>query len=330
VDVVGIGNAIVDALAEVSEAALGRLGLAKGAMTLVDDTAARELGAAVAPKLRRSGGSAANTMVGIASLGGAAGFLGKVGEDETGRLFVRDLEAAGVRCGHVQPSAAEATGTCLVLVTPDAQRTMATFLGASASLGPDDVDEAFVAGARIVYLEGYLWDRAPAKAAFRRAAEIAHRAGRQVALTLSDPFCVGRHRADFQALVAEHVDVLLANEHEALALWVTGDLETAIDRLGRAGRCSIAAITCSARGSIVLAGGRRHEVPAHPVARVVDTTGAGDLYAAGFLHGLAGGRSPEECGRLGSLAAAEVIGHFGARPEVGLAGLVARHGLGTP
>ncbi len=327
-EVVGIGNAIVDVLAEVDNLGLVRRGLPKGTMTLVDAERARALGASVEPKMRRSGGSAANTMVGIASLGGSAAFLGKVGDDELGHLFRHDLAAAGVEFGDVRPSLTEATGMCLVLVTPDAQRTMATFLGASARLGPDDVDADLVRDAEIVYLEGYLWDPPPAKEAFLRAAEIAHRADKQVALTLSDPFCVERHRAAFQSLVAEHVDVLLANEHELLALYETTDLDQAIDRLRRAGRCSTAAITRSAQGSAVLAQGLRFDVPAEPVDHVVDTTGAGDLYAAGFLHGLALGRPAAECGRLGSIAAAEVIGHFGARPEVNLAALAAGHGMG--
>jgi len=328
VDVVGIGNAIVDLLAEVDDAAIERHGLPKGGMTLVDAERALVLAAAVDPTMRRSGGSAANTMVGIASLGGSSAFLGKVGDDEIGRLFASDLSAAGVRFGNAAPSATEATGMCLVLVTPDGERTMATFLGASARLGPDDVNAAIVSGARILYLEGYLWDPPPAKEAFRKAARIAHAAGRQVALSLSDRFCVERHRADFCRLVADEVDILLGNEDELLSLYEAPDLEAALARLP--GRCAIAAITRGARGSVVLAQGQRRVVPAAPVDRVVDTTGAGDLYAAGFLHGLAQGRPPEACGRLGALAAAEVIGHFGARPEVDLAALALRHDVGAP
>jgi len=328
IEVVGIGNAIVDVLAEVDDAEVSGLGLRKGAMTLVDAERGRALRDSVEPKMRRSGGSAANTMVGIASLGGSAAFLGKVGDDELGRLFAADLAGAGVSFGDVPPSTTDATGMCLVLVTPEGERTMATFLGASACLGPEDVDAALVASARILYLEGYLWDPPPAMEAFRRAAEIAHRADRDVALTLSDPFCVERHRDAFRTLVAEHVDVLLANEHELLALYEAADLDAAIDQLRRAGRCATAAITRSAKGSIVLAGGRRHDIPAEPVDRVVDTTGAGDLYAAGFLHGLATGRPPDECAHIGSIAAAEVIGHFGARPEADLNALVARRAGG--
>ncbi len=327
-DVVGIGNAIVDVLAEVDDALLERCGLPKGGMTLVDAERAGTLAAAVVPRLRRSGGSAANTMVGIASLGGRSAFVGKVGDDELGRLFASDLAAAGVGVGDVPVSRVHATGMCLVLVTPDAQRTMATFLGASAHLEPADVDAALVESARSIYLEGYLWDPPPAMEAFRQAAAAAHRAGRAVALTLSDPFCVERHRDAFRVLVSEHVDVLFANESELLALYETGDLETAIACLRGTGRCATAAVTRSARGSVVIAHGERFDVPAEPVTRVLDTTGAGDLYAAGFLHGLAQGRPPAECGRLGALAAAEVISHFGARPEIDLAELLARRGVG--
>ena len=326
-DVVGIGNAIVDLLVEVDDAAIARRGLTKGVMTLVDAAQASAHLAAVEPRLKRSGGSAANTMVGVASLGGRSAFRGKVGDDDLGRHFVSDLREAGVKCGDVAPSSADTTGLCLVLVTPDHDRTMATFLGASATLGPDDVHAPTIAGARIVYLEGYLWDPPPAMEAFRKAAAIAHGADRQVALSLSDSFCVERHRAAFQRLVAEEVDILLGNEQELLALYQAPDLDTALARLPA--RCVTAAITRAAQGSIVLSCGERRSVPAVAVDRVVDTTGAGDLYAAGFLHGLAHGRSPEECGRLGALAAAEVISHFGARPETDLAELVTRHGMGA-
>jgi sugar/nucleoside kinase (ribokinase family) len=326
-DVIGIGNAIVDLLVEVDEATVSRHGLTKGAMTLVDAAQARTHLAAVEPRLRRSGGSAANTMAGVASLGGRSAFLGKVGDDELGRHFVRDLREAGVSIGNVPPSSTEATGLCLVLVTPDHDRTMATFLGASARLGPDDVDAETIAGAKIVYLEGYLWDPPPAMEAFRKAAAIAHQAGRQVALSLSDSFCVERHREAFRRLVADEGDILFCNERELLALYETPDLDTALDRLP--GRCVTAAITRAARGSIVLSCGERHAVAVEPVGRVVDTTGAGDLYAAGFLHGLAQGRPVEECGRLGAIAAAEVISHFGARPEIDLKELAARHGMGA-
>ena len=325
-DVLGIGNAIVDVLAEVDDAAIAHLGLPKGGMTLVDARRARDLGAGIAPRLRRSGGSAANTMVGVASLGGKSAFLGKVGDDELGRLFARDLEAAGVTWGRTAPLREEATGMCLVLVTADGERTMATFLGASARLGPDDVDEAAVARATFLYLEGYLWDPPPAMAAFRKAAELAHGAGRRVALSLSDRFCVERHRPDFERLVAEEVDVLLGNEDELLALYEAPTLEAALSRLPR--RSVTAAITRGARGAVVLSEGRRLEVPAEAVDRVVDTTGAGDLFAAGFLHGLARGVDAGEAGRMGAVAAAEVIGHFGARPAVDLATLVARNPAG--
>jgi sugar/nucleoside kinase (ribokinase family) len=324
--VLGIGNAIVDVLTHTDDAFLERQALPKGTMTLVDEERAETLYRLMEGTVKCSGGSAANTVVGVASLGGRGAYVGKVRDDELGRVFTEDIRSVGVSYELAAARTGPSTARCMIFVTPDAQRTMQTFLGASATLSPQDIDPDRVRRAGIVFLEGYLWDPPPAKAAFRRAAEIAHGAGRRVALTLSDPFCVERHRADFQALVAEHVDVLLANEHEALALWETADLDIAIDRL-RAGRCRTAAITCSARGSIVLDGNARHDVPPFPVSRVMDTTGAGDLYAAGFLHGLAEGRPAEECGRLGSLVAAEVIGHFGARPEVRLADLATRHGL---
>jgi sugar/nucleoside kinase (ribokinase family) len=323
-DVVGIGNAIVDVLANVSDGFLARHGLAKGVMTLIDADRAVELHREMENRVECSGGSAANTVAGIASLGGSAAYVGMVRDDPLGDVFRRDIRAAGVEFETAPAEEGPPTGRCLVLVTPDAQRTMQTFLGASATLAPGDVDEETIARARITYLEGYLWDPPPAKQAFLRAAEVAHAAGRKVALSLSDAFCVERHRAEFRDLLGEHVDVLLANESEVLSLYETADLDDALDRL-RAD-CETAAVTRGAAGSVVLSGGRTLSVEADPVEGVVDTTGAGDLFASGFLFGLTRGESPERCGRIGSLAAAEIIGHFGARPETSLAGLLAGSG----
>ena len=320
-DVLGIGNAIVDVLAQADEAFIASHGIARGTMTLVDAGAADALYAAMGPGVEVSGGSCANTMAGAASFGARAAYIGKVRDDQLGTIFARDLRAAGVAFATSPAQDGPATARCLILVTPDGERTMCTYLGACVELGPEDVDEALVASAAVTSLEGYLWDPPRAKEAFRKAMAAAGAAGRRVALTLSDPFCVDRHREEFRALVDGEVDVLFANEAEIISLMEAGSLEEAI--AGVAGRCEIVAITRSERGSLILAGDERHDVPAAPVERVVDTTGAGDLYAAGFLHGLARGLDLPTCGRLGSLAAAEVISHFGARPEVGLAELAA-------
>ncbi|MBM3488019.1 MAG: adenosine kinase [Alphaproteobacteria bacterium] len=321
-DVCGVGNAIVDVLGKADEGFLARHALAKGTMTLVDAARIETLYAAMGPGVEMSGGSAANTLAGLASLGGRGAYIGKVADDQFGRVFAHDLRAIGVDYRSRPVAGAEApTARCLVLVTADAQRTMQTFLGVSVTLGPDDIDPEAIGGARITYLEGYLFDREPAKAAFVKAAEIAHAAGRKVALTLSDPFCVDRHRAAFQHLVHGHVDIVFANEAEIVSLYEARDFDGAIARLR--GQCEIAAVTRSGEGSVVVAGATTHTVSAEPVARVVDTTGAGDLYAAGFLYGLTQGRDLPTCGRIGSIAAAEVIGHYGARPETALARLVA-------
>jgi sugar/nucleoside kinase (ribokinase family) len=319
-DVVGIGNAIVDVLAHAEDDLLIRQGLAKGAMTLVDAQRARELYAAMGPGVEMSGGSAANTIAGVASLGGRGGFIGKVGRDQLGEIFRHDIRANGVV--FESPSAASDTSTarCLIFVTGDAQRTMNTYLGACIELGPDDVDPDLIAAAKVTYLEGYLWDPPAAKAAFLKAAKIAHQAGNKVALSLSDAFCVGRHRAEFRNLLREHVDILFANETEICSLWEVEDFDEAVK--ATRGQCEIAALTRSAHGSLILAGEKTHIIHAAPVAQVVDTTGAGDLYAAGFLYGYTSGRNPQECGRIAAIAAAEVIGHFGARPETPLAQLL--------
>lgn len=318
-DVVGIGNALVDVLSHASDAFLAGEGLVKGTMHLVDEARAGRLYAAMGPAIEVSGGSAANTIVGVASFGGRAHYVGKVRDDQLGEVFSHDLRSVGV--GYETPAATsgESTGRCLIVVTPDAQRTMNTYLGASVLLGPADVDPRLIARGRILYLEGYLFDPPAAQEAFRAAADLAHAAGRKVALTLSDPFCVDRHRAAFLDLVEHHVDVLLANEAEICALYQTRDFDGALQRVR--GDCEVAALTRSAKGSVVVAGAEVHVVDAHPVAAVVDTTGAGDLYASGFLYGLSRGLGLGTCGRLGSLAAAEVISHVGARPLAPLAEL---------
>jgi len=317
--VVGIGNAIVDVLAHADDEFLERHKLSKGAMTLIDEERAARLQGELGEVVECSGGSAANTMVGIASLGGSAAYIGKVGDDRLGQVFRDSIRQAGVAFDTAATADGPPTGRCVVLVTPDAQRTMQTFLGTSATFASEDVDPGTIAGGAITFLEGYLWDRPPAKQAFLRACELAHAAGRKVALTLSDPFCVDRHRKDFQELVSGHVDVLFANEEEAVALHESADLGQALERLSDL--CEVAAVTRGARGSVIAAAGTTTEVPAAPVAEVVDTTGAGDLYAAGFLFGLSRGEALPTCGRLGGIAAAEIISHFGARPQCSLAEL---------
>jgi sugar/nucleoside kinase (ribokinase family) len=318
-DVIGIGNALVDVLSQESEEFLARQGLVKGTMQLVDEARARQLYEAMGPGVEVSGGSAANTIVGVASFGGRAHYVGKVRDDQLGEVFAHDLRSIGV--GYTTPPAGDGppTGRCLVVVTPDAQRTLSTYLGAAVHLGPGDIDAGLIGRGRILYLEGYLFDPPAAQQAFRVAAGYAHAAGRRVALTLSDPFCVDRHRAAFLDLVEHHVDVLFANEAEILSLYRVRDFDEAVARVR--GHCELAALTRSERGSVIVAGDQLHAVKAQPVASVVDTTGAGDLYAAGFLFGLSRGLGPEACGRLGSVAAAEVISHVGARPRTPLADL---------
>ncbi|HUC65858.1 MAG TPA: adenosine kinase [Stellaceae bacterium] len=324
-DVVGIGNAIVDVIAQADDRFLERQGLRKGSMQLIDAARAEELYAAMGPALEMSGGSAGNTMAGIASLGGNGAYIGKVSEDELGRVFAHDMRAIGVRFDAAPLRGGAPTARSLILVTPDAQRTMNTFLGACVELGPEDIPAELVAAAQVTYLEGYLFDPPRAKAAFQKAAELAHAAGRKVSLTLSDAFCVERYRAEFRALIEGHIDILFANETEITALYGTKDFDAALAAVR--GHCEIAALTRSEKGSVILAAGATHRIAAAQVAKLVDTTGAGDLYASGFLFGLTHGRDLASCGRLGSLAAAEVIGHFGARPETSLKALAQQAGL---
>jgi sugar/nucleoside kinase (ribokinase family) len=324
-DVVGIGNAIVDIIGRCDDAFLERFGRVKGSMQLVDAAAVLELYDAMGPGIEISGGSVANTMVGIASFGGKAGFIGKTADDQFGQIFRHDIRASGVTFTTPPASGGGTTGRSLILVTPDGQRTMNTALGVSPQLGGGEVDAALIRSARIIYLEGYLFDRPEAKAAFRQAADIAAKAGRQVALSLSDPFCVDRHRSEFLELLRKSVDILFANEAEIMSLYETQSFDAVARQVER--DTKLAALTRSEQGSVILGGGRSIAVPAAPVAKVVDTTGAGDLFAAGFLFAVAAGKDLETAGRLGSLAAAEIISHVGARPETKLAELARTNGL---
>jgi sugar/nucleoside kinase (ribokinase family) len=320
-DVVGVGNALVDVLSLEGDEFLDRFGLHKGSMDLIDAARAEELYAAMGPGVEMSGGSAANTLAGLASLGGRAGFVGRVRDDQLGEVFVHDIRSAGVTFSGTPVATGQPTGRSLIVVSPDGERTMNTLLGAASELEPADIDPAFVASAKITYLEGYLFDREAAGEAFHKAAAAAHDAGRLVALTLSDSFCVERFLEPFRTLVADRIDVLFGNEGELRLLFGTGDFDAALAEAER--HCRVVAITRGAAGAIVSAGGERHHVAAEPVERLVDTTGAGDLFAAGFLFGLTRDLPVDTCGRLGAAAAAEVVSHVGARPETSLAALVA-------
>ena len=320
-DVIGIGNAIVDVISHADDGFLDDNGLNKGTMTLIDAGQAEHLYSLMGAGIESSGGSAANTLAGLAALGGRGAFIGKVRNDQLGGIFRHDISALGVSFDSASASVGPPTARCLIFVTADAQRTMQTFLGVSAELGPDDIDEEAIAASGVTYLEGYLWDPPPAKAAFQKAAAIAHEHGNMVALTLSDPFCVDRHRIDFLDLVESHVDILFANEAEIMSLYQVDDFDSALQHV--AGHCQVAALTRSEKGAVIVSGEEVHVIDAVPVAKVVDTTGAGDLFAAGFLYGLTQGRDLQDCGRLGSICAGEVIAHYGARPEADLARLAA-------
>ncbi|MDX1539908.1 MAG: adenosine kinase [Geminicoccaceae bacterium] len=318
--VVGLGNAIVDVIAEVDDQLIERLGLDKGAMHLVDLERMRSLYAAMPSGLEMSGGSCANTMAALAALGADVGYVGKVRNDQLGEIFAHDIRATGVAFATPPLEHGPATARCLVFVSPDAQRTMATYLGACVELGPDDVDGALIASAEITYLEGYLWDRPDAKAACLKAAAIAHQNGRQIALTLSDPFCVERWHGEFVDLVEDHVDILIGNEAEVIRLFEVATFEQAVDAARARGWT--AALTRGARGSVVVRDGEAVPVAAAAVERVLDTTGAGDLYAAGLLMGLSEGWPLDRAGRLGSLTAGAILGQYGARAEHPLRPLV--------
>lgn len=319
-DVCGIGNAIVDVLAYCDENFLAEMSLVKSAMTLIDVSRADQLYQAMGPAVEASGGSAANTIAGIASLGGKAAYIGKLGNDQLGGIFRHDIRATGVHFETPSTSSTTPTARCMVFVTPDAERTMQTYLGACVELTPDDVDAEIIQHSQITYLEGYLWDPPLAKQAFLKAADLAHQAGHQIALTLSDPFCVGRYRQEFQDLVRNHVDILFGNEAEIKSLWETDDYAAAVATTREV--CSLAALTRSEKGSLIVTPETTVEIPAWPVSKVVDLTGAGDLYAAGFLYGYTQGRDHATCGRIASLCAGEIISHFGARPEVPLTELL--------
>ena len=312
----GIGNALVDVIAHADDAFIRSESLVKGSMTLIETERAVSLYTALGSAVEMSGGSAANTLCGVASFGGRAAYIGKVCDDELGRVFGHDLRAVGIAFRPGQPEGDTPTGRCIIVVTPDAQRTMNTYLGVSSLLCPPDIDESTVAMGKVLYMEGYLYDRPAAKDAFRFAAEVAHANGREVSLTLSDSFCVDRHRDDFRGLVADEVDILFGNDDELMSLYEVDSFDAAVQAVRR--DCALAAITRGAQGSVIVTGDGVVDVPAEPVDKVLDTTGAGDLFASGFLYGYTQGRALPECGRLGSIAAAEVISHVGARPLVDL------------
>lgn len=321
-DVTAVGNAIVDILTHSDQAFLTTHGLNKGTMTLIDTDKCQSIYNAMGQTIQQSGGSAANTVVGIASFGGKCAYIGKVSNDEIGNVFRHDMVGQGIDF-DTKPGdeTLPPTARCMIMVTEDADRTMATYLGVSTELAPDDLDHAKIRDAKVTYLEGYLFDKELAKEAFNAAAIIAHMADGEVALTLSDPFCVNRHREDFLNLVDGHIDILFANEQELLALYETTDFSEAVQRIAKT--VSVCAITQGAKGATIIKDGAIYTVKAEPVEKLVDTTGAGDLFAAGFLYGYTRGMSPEECGQLGAKAAAEIISHVGARPEKQLKTLLA-------
>jgi sugar/nucleoside kinase (ribokinase family) len=317
--VLGIGNAIVDLLSNVEDSWVAKEGFEKGSMTLIDAARAVHLSEQLSASKLTSGGSAANTIAGLASFGSRVAYMGKVGTDGLGTVFGEDMKNLGVAFRTLPSDRGTPTARCVVLVTPDAQRTMCTYLGACVELSPSDIDLELVGMSRITYLEGYLWDPPEAKLAFQTAARAAHEAGRIVSLSLSDSFCVGRHRESFLELVKNHVDILFANESELISLVQEKDVRSSL--MASKDLCRTVAVTCGKDGCLVSAEGSIIEVPAAPVSRVVDTTGAGDLFAAGFLHGVVTRRTPRDSALLGGLAAAEIISHFGARPERELAAL---------
>lgn len=320
-DAVGVGNAIVDVIASVPDSFIDDHALVKGAMTLVGADRSASLYDAMPSAVAASGGSAANTMAGVASFGGRAAFIGKVRDDQLGEVFIHDIRATGVAFDVAPAHQGPPTARSLIQVTPDAERTMNTFLGIAALLGPPDVDTDLVASAGITYCEGYLWDVQVAKEAIRVAVAAAGEAGRTVALALSDSYCVERHRDEWLDLIEDHVDVVFANEAEVCALHLTGDFAEALDRT--AAMVRTLSVTLGARGSVVVQGSDRAEIPAARISPVVDATGAGDMYAAGFLWGMSNREPPARCAELGSLAAAEVISHVGARPQTALSQLAA-------
>jgi sugar/nucleoside kinase (ribokinase family) len=321
-EVTAVGNAIVDVFTQADDALLEKHGLVKGAMSLIDARDAERLYGIMGPGVEVSGGSAANTVAAIASLGGRTAYIGKVADDQLGDVFTHDIRAIGVTYDTAPLTEGLSTARCLVFVTPDAQRTMQTFLGATTQLGPEDVNLDYITASKVLYLEGYLWDLPRAKMAMRDAAMAARRAGVKVALTLSDPFCVARFREEFVELVNDHIDILFANEHEILSLYEVEQFDEALQRVR--GHAEIAALTRSEKGSVVVNGSDVHVIDAVPNVDVVDTTGAGDAYAGGFLHGYVNGYDLATCGRLGCALAAHVISQVGARPTGNLADIAAR------
>jgi len=324
-DVVAVGNAIIDILKAVPDAFLAEENIAKGAMTLIDEDRADHLTARMADAVVAAGGSAANTMTGVASFGGKAGYIGKVAQDDLGARFTQEFRAAGVAFDTPPREGAPGTARCLIAVTPDGQRSMNTYLGASTLLSSADIDAKLIQAGATLFLEGYLFDRDEAKAAFVRASEIARAASRKVSLTLSDRFCVDRHRDSFRHLVKGHIDILFSNESEITGLYENDDLGGAVDAARK--ECPLVIVTRGEHGSLIAAGAETVEVRPMPVSKLVDSTGAGDQYAAGFLLGYAKGRSLAECGALASLAAGEVISHMGPRPETGLRALALTNGF---
>ncbi len=319
-DTTCIGNAIVDVISKVDDAFLEREQLVKNSMNLIDEDRAEELYSHMGAAVEISGGSAGNTAAGVASLGGSSNYIGKVKDDQLGAIFAHDIRAMGVTFDTVKATEGPATARSFILVTPDAHRTMNTYLGACVELGPDDINPEDIAGSQVTYMEGYLWDPEGGKAAFRKAAEIAHQAEQRVSLTLSDSFCVDRYRDEFKEFINGGVDILFANEDEIKSLYQTDDLAAAIEAVRE--QVEIACVTRSAEGSVIVEGDTAVEIAADTSIEVVDTTGAGDLYAAGFLYGFTNGRSLAESGAIASLAAAEVISHVGARPEKDLKELI--------
>lgn len=324
-DVLTIGNAIVDVFSRVEENFLTRHNVTKGMMRLVNEKESSELFDDMGPSTRISGGSGANTAVGVASFGGSVAFIGKVKADELGRVFTHDTRSAGVHFDTAHATAGPGTASSLILITPDGERTMNTFLGACVHLSPGDIDEAVVSAAKVTYLEGYLWDPPLAKQAFKKAAQIARAAGRLVSITLSDSFCVDRHRDSFLELIRNDIDIVFANEKEITSLYQVEHFDEALQRVRK--DCAIAALTRSEAGCVIVKGDEVHVVEAHPVEKVVDATGAGDLFASGFLYGFTRDLSLVQCARLGALAAAEVISHVGARPEISLNAHAKANGL---
>ncbi len=320
IDIVGVGNAIVDVLTTTDDSFLERLSFNKGSMTLVDEDKAKELYEMITNRVQRSGGSVANSLACIAQLGGKATFIGRVRDDNLGDIFTEEILTTGTSFKTPPSSTGPSTARCLIFVTPDAQRTMCTYLGASVLLEPKDIDFSVVREAKILYLEGYLWDNPSAKKAFIKAAEIAQKAGRKIALSLSDSFCVNRHRESFIKLVEDYIDILFANEDEITTLYKTSNLNLAIEKLKK--KCDLAAITIGEKGSILISNGQEMKIDPFILGEAIDTTGAGDLYAGGFLKGLADGQSPEISARIGSICAGQIVTQLGSRSNTDLVNLI--------